>query len=91
MQHSLNNKNQVRFHGLDLFDNTVSENELCIKVDDETRNSLQFKGTKCVFEYRVPTLRELGSCPYYDMPHDAEWNPWAIDLRPLHNISKAKK
>ena len=47
MQHSLINPNQVRFHGIDFFDNTVSDNELYIDMDDYTEIPLQFKGTKC--------------------------------------------
>ena len=91
MQHSLINLNQVRFHGLNLFDNTVRKDKLCIKVDDDPEIPLQFKGTKCVFESRVPTRIKLESCPHYYMTNDAEWNLQAIDLRSLHKISQVKK
>ena len=91
MQHSLINPNQAHFHGLDLFDNHVRDDKLCIRVDKKTVIHLKFKGTKCVFESRVPTRCELGSCTHYDMTSDAQWNPWAIDLWSLRKIYQVKK
>ena len=63
--------NQVRFHGLDFFDNPVWNEELYIEVDDETEIPLQFKGDKFVFKSRVLTCRDLDYCPHYDMKNDA--------------------
>ena len=76
---------------LDLFDNTYSDDELCIKVDDKMAVPLQLKGTKCVFESRLPTCCELDFCPHYDIKNYAEWNPRAVDLQSLHKISQVKK
>ena len=72
MQHNLINMNQVRFHGLDLLYNQVCDDELCIKLDNETEIPLQFKGTKSAFGSIVPTRSDLESCPHYDMTNDAE-------------------
>ena len=49
MQHSLINPNQVRFNGINLFNNPVRGEGLYIEVDDESAIPLQFNGTKCVF------------------------------------------
>ena len=90
IQHSLINPNQVRFHGLNLFDNLVCDDELYIEVDNETDIPLQFKETKCVFKSRVPTSNEFDSSPHYDMTNNAELNLQSIYLRPLCKISEVK-
>ena len=46
MQHILTNTNQVRFHRLDLFDNPVCDDELCVDVDADTETPLKLKWTK---------------------------------------------
>ena len=91
MKHSLINPNQVRFHGIDLFDNPVCDEELFIELDYETAIPLKFKGTKCVLKSWVPTRLELESCTHYDMKNDTEWNPQSVDLQSPHNIYEVKK
>ena len=46
MKHSLINLNQIRFNGLDLFDNTICIDGLYIDMDDELNVPVKFKGYK---------------------------------------------
>ena len=59
MKHSLINPNQIRFNGLDFYDNPDRDEEFYVELYDDLNIPLQFKGTKCTFLLRVMTRRKL--------------------------------
>ena len=87
MKHSLINPNQIRFNGLDFWDNPLRDDELYMELDDDLRIPLQFKGTKCVFTSRVPTKEELNTCIHYHITSSDTWEPTDIDLNTIKRIS----
>ena len=88
MKHSLINPNQIRFSGLDFFDNPIRDEELYAEMSDNLVIPLTFKGTKCVFSSRVPTRFELDTCQHYEMTSQREWNPDSVNLRELRKVSQ---
>ena len=48
MKHSLIKPNQIRFSGIDLFENPIRDDDLYIEMDDEFNVPVQLKGTKCI-------------------------------------------
>lgn len=78
MDHSLLNPNQIRFHGLDFFDNPTRDEKLCMQIDDDLFVPLIFKGTKCSFVSCVPTKSELDNCPHLHVTSSKEWEPTAL-------------
>ena len=91
MNHSLINPNQIRFNGLDFFDNPTRDEQLCIQIGDDLFLPLDFKGTKCLFESRSPSRDELNNCVHLHLTSTKEWEPSEVDLRSLYKISETKK
>ena len=91
MNHSLINPNQIRFNGLDFFDNMIRDDELYIEMNDELNIPVQFKGTKCIFLSLVPTHAELEMCQHFYMKSNNKWNPDSVNLRELRKISQQYK
>ena len=91
MDHSLINPNQIRFNGLDFYDNPVRDEELKMQIDDDLYLPLTFKGTKCLFESRSPTRDELNQCVHFHLKSNKEWDPDEVDLRSLYKISQISK
>ena len=91
MDHSLLNPNQIRFNGLDYFDNPLRDDELCIQIDDDLYLPLNYRGTKCSFESRAPTRDELNNCTHLHLTSNREWNPDEVDLRALYRVSQVAK
>ena len=80
MRHSLINPNQIRYAGLDFFDNPMRDEELFFEADEGIKIPLKYKGTKCFFTSRVPTEFELRNCSHYHITSDQEWDPSSVDL-----------
>ena len=91
MNHSLINPNQVRYHGLDFFDNPVRDKTLYMQADDDVNIPLHYEGTKCLFKSRSPTQNEINNCPHLHITSNIEWDPATVDLRSLYCISSVKK
>ena len=86
MKHSLVNPNQIRFNGLELFNNPIRDDEMYIEMDDELNFPIQLKGAKCIFSSRVPKRAELGTCQNFDMTVHNEWNTDSFNIRDLSKI-----
>ena len=91
MKHSLVNPNQIRFNGLELFNNPIRDDEMYIEMDDELNIPVQFKGTKCIFLSLVPTQTELDTFRHFYIMIHNEWNPDSINIRDLSKISQLSK
>ena len=91
MKHSLINPNQIRFNGLDFYDNPSRYEEFYVELDDDMKIPLQFKVTKYTFLLRVMTRRELETCYNFDMKSDHEWDPESIDLNNIRKISQSRQ
>ena len=84
MDHSLFNPNQFRMYGIPVWDNPFGhERPFSIQVSDEVSIPLMSKGTKIYFSSRVPTDKELQSCPKIHMTSDHPWNPSEVTLQEL--------
>jgi hypothetical protein len=90
MKHSLINPNQVRFNGLDFWDNPLRDDELFMEITEELRVPLRFKGTKCVFKSRVPTKEELDTCPHFEITSPHPWEPNEVDMNNIKGTFDAK-
>ena len=90
MKHSLINPNQVRYKGLDFWDNPLRDNNLFMEVTKILNVPLKFKGKKCIFESRVPTKEELDTCPHFEMTSSQPWEPNEIDMNSIKRISSVK-
>ncbi len=89
MKHSLINPSKVHFNGLDFFDDPVRDEELLyVGINDELVIPVKFKGTKCIFDSRVPTRQELESCPHFEMTSSREWIPNTVNLCDLRKLSQ---
>ena len=91
MDHSLINPNQVRFHGLDFYDNPVRDKHLYLQADEDINISLRFEGTKCLFSSRTPTQKELNECPHLHITSTNEWEPSSVDLRSYIKYQVSRK
>ena len=84
LDHSLLNPNQLRAHGIGVWDNPYDKmRPLEIETGLGANIPLSFKGTKLRFSSRVPTNRELETCPHIDMTSRREWNPDTVILGKL--------
>ena len=84
IDHSLFNSNQLRMYGVPVWDNTFDHKRpFSIQVSDEVSIPLMSKGTKIYFSSRVPTDKELQSCPKIHMTSDHPWNPSEVVLQEL--------
>ena len=90
MKHSLINPNQVRYSGLDFYDNPARDDELFMELDDGLHLPLRYKGTKCVFSSRVPTHAELSNCTHYEMTSRDEWDPDSVDLSNIRKLAQSE-
>ena len=90
LDHSLINPNQVRVHGVDLWDNPFDRNHnLEIDTGDGLVIPLRFHGTKLRFQSRVPTSSELNNCSHISMTSQREWNPTQIALGEISSSTQA--
>lgn len=81
LDHSLVNPNQVRHYGVPFWDNPFDrERGLCIDATDELKIHLMSKGTKIVFDSRVPTQDELTNCEHVEMTSQSLWEPSSVTL-----------
>ena len=81
LPHSLFNPNQIRHHGVDVWDNPYDkEHELSIEVTGELTIPLGMEGTKTTFQSRAPTKEELDTCPHIQMTSDYDWQPTTVRL-----------
>ena len=87
MKHSLINPNQIRFNGLDFWDNPMRDENLCIEIDEDLFIDLRCKGTKLQFTSKVPTRTKLHTCQRFELTSEKEWNPETVDLSMMHRIS----
>ena len=90
MKHSLINPNQVRHCSLNFYDNSARDDELYMELEDGLCLLLRYKGTKCVFNSRVPTHAELSSCVHYEMTSRDEWDPESVDLSNIRKLSQSR-
>lgn len=83
LDHSLINPNQLRAYGVPFWDNPYDEqHDLCIQAPHADLNiPLQTKGTKVLFETRVPTQQDLQECVHVAMTSQREWNPATIAMK----------
>ena len=91
MGHSLINPNQIRYNGLDFYDNPMRDDELCFDAGDGVKIPLRFRGTKCIFPSQTPTKKELDECIHFHITSNAEWDPNHIDLNKCQISSLAMK
>ena len=86
MRHSLINPNQIRFNGLEFYDNPDRDEDFNVELDDDLKIPLRFKEIKCTFILHVPTRRELETFHNFDMTSDHKWEPQSIDLDNIFKI-----
>ena len=91
MKHSLIKTNHICSNGLEFYDNPARDEDFYVELDDNLNIPLQFKGTKCTFISRVPTLHELETCQHFDMKRDHKWGSKSIDINKIINISQARR
>ena len=91
MNHSLINPNQIRFNGLDFFDNPTRDEEIYFEADESLHIPMNFKGTKCVFTSRVPTPDELHQYEHFHLTSSRDWNPSEVDLRAMYRVAAVEK
>ena len=89
LSHSLINPNQYHHYGLEYNDNPYDkEKGLYIVVNDELTIPMTTKGTKVLFQSRVPSNKELETCPHIEMTSSEQWNPNEISM--VKSISSDK-
>ena len=83
LDHSLFNPNQIRFYGIDYWDNPFDQQR---KISIGPINStgvvipLQVAGTKIQFESRAPTAHELQTCLHIPLTSKNDWDPSSVVL-----------
>ena len=81
LDHSLINPNQIRYNGLDYWDNPYDRRHgLCIDIDRGPMIDLTLDGTKVSFISRAPTQNELDTCEYIEMTSSLNWDPQDVKL-----------
>jgi len=78
MGHSLINPNQIRHHGIQVYNNPYDddpERAIGIKIYDDVRLPFHTDGSTVYFESKYPTDDELETCPHITLTSDTEWNP----------------
>ena len=65
MKHSLINPNHIHFNSLEFYDNPAKDEDFYFELDDDLKIPLPFKGNKCTFLSRVPTLQEIETCEIF--------------------------
>ena len=82
LNHSLLNPNQIRMHGIPLWDNAFDPNhpELGINLGD-LFIPFKAKGTKLLFSTRAPTEKELQECPHIHLTSRVPWEPSKVQLQ----------
>ena len=82
MDHSLINPNQLRHAGIQFWGNLYDKTRgLEIEIDTDMKIPLQSKGTKLMFESRVPTRYELDNCQHIDMSSKDPWDPGSVVMQ----------
>lgn len=88
LDHSLINPNQIRYNGIDFWDNPYDcHHNTCIEVHDGPTIPLTLDGTKIAFTSRTPTTDELNSCIHINMTSDEPWNPTTVRLGEISTLS----
>ena len=81
LDHSLINPNQVRHYGNDMWDNPFDQHHgLCIQIPNSVEIPMECKGSKIQFTSRVPSRRELATCPHIIMTSPNAWEPMKVTL-----------
>ena len=87
MDHSLINPNQIRYAGIDLWDNPFDRHrDTCIDVHDGPTIPLLADGTKIGFTSRTPSANELHSCIHINMTSEEPWNPTTVRLGKVSSL-----
>ena len=91
LEHSLINPNQIRYNGIDTWDNPFDKSRnFGIEIDNSTFIPFSTKGTKIYFKSRTPTYDELRDCRRIDMTSMNEWNPSEVQLKSISRTSEEK-
>lgn len=91
LHHSLINPNQIRYFGIDVWDNPYDRaHDLSIDIDRGPIIPLKFQGTKLSFESEAPSAHDLATLPHIDMTSKREWNPQSVKLGEVATISNTK-
>ena len=77
MQHTLVNPNQIRAHGIDVFDNPYGDEAMGISHND-CFVPFRSQGTIIYFETRTPSQRELEELPHIELSSRYEWDPHTV-------------
>ena len=89
LEHSLINPNQIRYNGIDTWDNPFDKSRnFGIEIDNSTFIPFLTKGTKIYFKSRTPTYDELRDCRKIDMTSMNEWNPSEVKLKSVSRTSE---
>jgi hypothetical protein len=81
LDHSLINPNQLRHHGVDVWDNPYdSTRPLSIQTEDGISIPLAFQGTVLFADTRTPTQTELDTCLQIHLTSVNDWNPQTVKL-----------
>jgi hypothetical protein len=80
LHHSLLNQNQLRYHGVPVWDNPFDPTRPISIEHSELTIPLLISGTNIFLETRTPTQHELDNCPHLHLTSDMEWNPHTVCL-----------
>ena len=85
LNHSLLNPNQIRMHGIPLWDNVFDPNHPEIGLDlGDLFIPFKTKGTKLLFSTRAPTEKELQECPHIHLTSRVPWEPSKVRLQEVN-------
>ena len=89
LKHSLISINQVRSHGVHVWDNPCDGEHILSVYDvaSSTRIPLEMHGIVALTETRAPTKEELKSLPTVELTSSAPWDPIKARYE-LHSVSK---
>lgn len=92
LDHSLLNPNQLRYHGIKYSDNPFDKSQsLGIPYGDVVTIPSRTKGTKIIFESRVPTLEESNNFPdsqRVQLTSLHPWNPHSVQLSEMETTNR---
>ena len=69
----------------------MRDDELYMELDDDLRVPLRYKGTKCIFDSRVPTRQELNECTRFDVTGSDEWDPESVNFTKMRRMSQLSR